>query len=245
MKRVLTILVILFVLTPLLSIETGEQILSKADETLFPQNAEFKWTMTVSNKGERDRTSKFLCWKRGDEKYLFYTISPRSTYGQSSLRIEDTIWMYMPLADETVRTSYRSAFLNSDLSYADIMYNELSRYYDSTILHYDDEKIVLELTAKPDADGYDRIVTEIDKNTYATIKRDYYSKSGQLLKTIVFSDFKFQDSRLKEMTLEVTQPLLPNQKTIAEFFDISIKDNISNRNFTMSYIKNFQTTEKW
>ena len=42
--------------------------------------------------------------------------------------------MYLPLADDTVKTSYKSAFLNSGLSYADVMYNELARYYDATIL---------------------------------------------------------------------------------------------------------------
>lgn len=245
MRKILIILTLIIISIPVFSEVSGIDILEKADKTLFPTNAEFKWTMTVYNSNDRDRTSKFLCWKKGDEKYLFYTISPKSTYGQSSLRIDDTIWMYMPLADETVRTSYRSAFLNSDLSYADIMYNELSQYYDSSILEESEGTVILELRAKPGADGYYRIVTEIDLENYSTLNRKYYSKSGQLLKTIIFSDFEFQGSQLKKMKLEVSQPLLPEQKTVAEFFDIKVKNKISNKNFTLNYIKNFQTTERW
>jgi outer membrane lipoprotein-sorting protein len=178
------------VLTALLAISSlawaeysALEILKKADAVLLPSNAEFNWSMTVRKSGEDDRLERFVCWKKGDLKYLFYRVWPESNYGQAMIRIDNTIWYYLPLADEVLKESYKSAFLDSDLSFADVMYNELALYYDASVIEdVVDGVLTLELRAKPGASGYARIVVRIDGRTYATLKREYYSKLAPCLR---------------------------------------------------------------
>jgi len=216
-------------------------ILKKADAVILPANAEFTWSMTVRKAGEDDRLDRFVCWKKGDLKYLFFHVWPQTNYGQAMIRVDSTIWHYLPLADEVLKESYKAAFLDSDLSFADVMYNELAIYYDATII--DDSKgdtLTLELKAKPGAAGYARIVVTVDRNNLATLKREYYSKNGQLLKVIVFSDLKFSGSRLSAMKLLITQPMLKGQSTIAEFSDIQEKVDVKEQFFSLNYVKAFK-----
>jgi outer membrane lipoprotein-sorting protein len=216
-------------------------ILKKADAVILPANAEFTWSMTVRKAGEDDRLDRFVCWKKGDLKYLFFHVWPQTNYGQAMIRVDSTIWHYLPLADEVLKESYKAAFLDSDLSFADVMYNELAIYYDATIIgDSDGDTLTLELKAKPGAAGYARIVVTVDKNNLATLKREYYSKNGRLLKVIVFSDLKFSGSRLSAMKLLITQPMLKGQSTIAEFSDIQEKGAVKEQLFSLNYVKAFK-----
>jgi hypothetical protein len=246
---------LLFVFAMLLVSSTGftqsnpSEILKISDSTIFPTNAMFDWELNIKRNGEEDQNSEFLCWKKGDLRYFFFTVAPESNYGQSMLRIDSTIWSYLPLADDTIKTSYKSAFLGSDLSYADIMYNELSLYYDAKLLDEDSKIMIngqtedaykLELSAKPGADGYAKIITYIHKKNYATLKRDYYSKSGQLLKEISFSNLVFSGKQIKEMLLTVNQATNRGQTTFAKFYNIKEMKDIAEKYFSLNSIKTFQ-----
>jgi hypothetical protein len=225
------------------------EILKKADAALIPKNASFRWELKVEREGEPLQDNRFLGFKKGDLKYLFYDYYPDSAYGQCHLRIDSAIWMYLPLADDTVKTSYKSAFLNSGLSYADVMYNELARYYDTTIIQAgakvagldgDKDCYALELKAKKGADGYARIVSYIDKGSFLTIRREYFSLSGQRLKEISYGGFELGASAVSAFRLEIANDLDPAQKTSARFWDLKTDDKISEKYFSLNFARTWQ-----
>lgn len=230
-------------------------ILKKADLALIPANAEFRFSLRYSRPGEEDSLDSFLSFKKGDLKYLFFTYAPDSSYGQCHLRIDSTIWTYFPLADESYKSSYKSAFLGSGLSYADVMYNELSRYYDANILErgikvrgLDSESdcVKLELSARKGADGYARIVCSIDSGNFLTLRRDYYTKSGELLKTILFGGFKSASatSGVQAFNLEVTDALDPGAKTFGRFWEMKAVKEVPEKYFSLAFIKTWQPAVK-
>jgi outer membrane lipoprotein-sorting protein len=214
-----------------------------------PKNAEFKWSLVVKRKGEPDKENRFVSFKKGDLKYLFYTYFPASSFGQSHMRIDSTIWIYLPLADDTVKTSYKSAFLNSGLSYADVMYNELSRYYDVKLLDKgvrakgtdaDYECYKLELTAKKGADGYAKIIAYIDMDKYLTVRREYYTLSGQKLKEIAYGGFAFDGKTVSSFSLEIENDLDADEITIAKFWDMKPKPEMPEKYFSLNFAKSWQ-----
>lgn len=224
-------------------------ILTKADGALIPKNASFRWALKVEREGEPVQDNRFLGFKKGDLKYLFYDYYPDSAYGQCHLRIDSAIWMYLPLADDTVRTSYKSAFLSSGLSYADVMYNELARYYDAAILSTDAKAagldgdydcFELELKAKKGADGYARVVSYIDRKSFLTVRREYFSLSGQRLKEISYGGFELGASSVGAFRLEITNDLDPAQKTSARFWDLKVDDKISEKYFSLNFARTWQ-----
>jgi len=228
---------------------SASAILEKADRIFIPRNATFRWELKVEREGEPLQDNRFLGYKKGDLKYLFYDYYPDSSYGQCHLRIDSTIWMYLPLADDTVKTSYKAAFLNSSLSYADVMYNELERYYDSTVLSEDTKAsgldgeydcYELELKAKKGADGYARIVAYIDKTRFLTVRREYFSLSGERLKEISFGGFEFSGSTVSAFKLIVDNDLDQGQKTSAFFWNVEASDSMSEKYFSLNFIRTWQ-----
>jgi outer membrane lipoprotein-sorting protein len=228
---------------------SAADVLAKADLALIPRDASFRWELKVEREGEPLQDNRFLGFKKGDLKYLFYDYYPDSAYGQCHLRIDNAIWMYLPLADDTVKTSYKSAFLNSGLSYADVMYNELARYYEASIVKeettatgLDGEKgcYELELKAKKGADGYARILCFIERGSYLTIRREYFTLSGQRLKEISYGSFEVGDKGMRAFRLEIANDLDPAQKTSARFWGFEIVDKLPEKYFSLNFIRTWQ-----
>jgi hypothetical protein len=225
-------------------------VLKKADFALVPKNAEFRWALRVEREGEPVKENRYLGFKKGDLKYLFYGYYPDSAYGQCHLRIDAAIWMYLPLADDTVKTSYKSAFLGSGLSYADVMYNELARYYDASILARGVPKkdldgterscIELELKARKGADGYARILSYIDESNFLTIEREYFTLQGQRLKSIAYGGFAFEGATVSAFRLSISNDLDPGQKTTARFWDMVSKPDMPEKYFSLNFARTWQ-----
>jgi hypothetical protein len=224
-------------------------ILTRADAALVPKNASFRWSLKVEREGEPTKENRFLAFKKGDLKYLFYTYYPDSAYGQCHLRIDAAIWMYLPMADDTVKTSYKSAFLNSGLSYADVMYNELARYYDASILRRgvvtegldgEHECYELELRAKKGADGYARILSYVDDKSYLTVRREYFSLSGARLKEISYGSFEFAGASIRAFALQIRSDLDPGQKTSARFWNLEPVAQLGEKYFSLNFAKTWQ-----
>jgi|GEM_PF-1291276 len=225
-------------------------VLKKADIALVPRNADFRWALRVEREGEPVKENRFLGFKKGDLKYLFYTYYPDSAYGQCHLRIDAAIWMYLPLADDTVKTSYKSAFLGSGLSYADVMYNELARYYDAKIIERggsrrdldgtDHSCVALELIARKGADGYARILSYIDESSFLTIEREYFTLSGQRLKSIVYGSFEISGRTVTAFRLSIANDLDPGQKTTARFWNLAPKSEMPEKYFSLNFARTWQ-----
>jgi hypothetical protein len=158
--------------------------------------------------------------------------------------------MYLPLADDTVKTSYKSAFLGSGLSYADVMYNELARYYDAGIVARssprkdldgkDHSCAALELTARKGADGYARILSYIDESSFLTIEREYFTLSGQRLKSIVYGGFEFSGKTVSAFRLSIANDLDPGQKTTARFWNLVSKAEMPEKYFSLNFARTWQ-----
>jgi hypothetical protein len=157
--------------------------------------------------------------------------------------------LFRSLADDTVNTSYKSAFLNSGLSYADVMYNELSRYYDARILRrgvpikgIDREASCyeLELVAKKGADGYARILSYVEEGSFLTLRREYFTLSGQRLKEIDYGGFELTGSTVTAFALEISNDLDPGQRTKARFWNLEAKESMPEKYFSLNFARTWQ-----
>jgi len=231
-------------------------ILRKADSVLIPANASFNFSLVVERKGGETKENRFLARKKGDLKYLFYTYRPSASMGICHLRIDATIWEYFPLADSSFATSYKAAFLNSGLSYADVMYNELSRYYDASLVSTramarglgesgtgrgpERECVELELRARKGADGYARIAVYLDPATQLPVLREYYTLSGDMLKEIAYGGFETRGGLVTAFSLEIRTAIDPDETTRARFWNISAEKSMGEQYFSLNYLKTWQ-----
>jgi len=259
MKKLATIFIIQFLFlsnTSLMAID-AQKILYQADKVLIPENARYKMFIEIKENNEVSKY-EFIGYKKGNFRNIFFTIKPVSIYGQSHLRIKDDIWMYFPLADTSIRQRYKSSFIGSGLSYADILYNDLLVNYKiesvKSDYKYNDfrnkqwngrdinslDAIQIKLIIRKGSRGYAKVITYIEKKSLLTIKREYYTLSGDMIKKIYYNNYNFVKSKVDEFEIRIINLLNTNQKTKAKFYNIESQDNIPNHYFTTNFLRTFQ-----
>jgi len=257
-KFVFLIFLTLILTLLLFAQENGSKIMQKADFVLIPRIATYNLKLIDKIEGQDDKINKFKCFKKSDLKYLFFAVFPKTIYGQASLRIDNTIWTYYPLADKMVKESYKSAFLGTGLSYIDVMYNELVNYYEVSIIDsnykYNDKNwnkylpgikekplcYKLLLKAKKGASGYPKAIIYIDKTNFLTIKREYYSLSDEKVKEIYFNNFIFDNQKhITDFSMEVIDLLGQQVITLAYFTKIQVLNSLSDKYFSINFIKTY------
>jgi len=190
-------------------------ILKQSDRKIVPQNCSYKLTMKVIESDGNERVTVMQGYKRGEDKNMLIVEQPAGLKGIIHLRNGNTIWTYYPTIHRSIKTAYKSVFMNSTLSYGDVLSMAFS--YDYNVISSDksgDDMIKFVLKPKPGHKGYARIVILIKADSLLPVKREYYSLSGMLLKSCIFKDFKFNAQGEIEYIKEEFYEPLKSQKTI-------------------------------
>lgn len=240
-KKIFCILLILFSIAPIFSEENAVKLLKEVDYRCIPAIADFNWELKVFYNDGFNSDTKFLAKKNGLSEFMFYTYYPNKSFGNVYLRIEDTIWNYYPMADVVTRTVMRSNILNSNLDYFDVLFDDLIINYTSKIVSEDSKVTCVELNVKDVKmdEFYPKVLLYIDNVNKTPAKREYYSSENKLLKTITFSDFKFENDKIKGFSMKVVNHFDSDKYTTASFKDFVEKDSFEKKYFTIGFLKNW------
>ncbi len=169
---------------------TADQILQKAGDTLFPENFTAQIEMSQHKPGAAANVSKMMMYKRGNDQVRADYIFPTMQAGQRILRKEGQIWMYMPDTKRAIKLSPKQSLGGSDFNNGDLMRLDLVQDYKPTIIEETPEQWVLELKARDRTVSYDMIKYTVSKKDYRSLKQEFYTLSGKMIKTMEFTDFK-------------------------------------------------------
>lgn len=174
----------------------------------------------------------------GSDKSLIYFKEPEDVQGTLFLSVnpekEDAkIWLYLPAlgaVKELISEQERKgSFAGSTFSYEDIGERSMVEDFNAEIikeetLSIEDKKMdcyVLELTAKPGAEvDYPTGKMWVSKNSWLTLKSEYYNKSGNLervIETLKLSKFEGKltaDKMINKNVLEDSSTTITFQKRI-------------------------------
>lgn len=182
-------------------VPTGREILEKVDQNMAADTRIATTKMVIhGRRGSRTVVSK--SWVQGDKKAYTEYLSPAREAGTKMLKLKDSLWMYSPSTDRTIRISghmLRQSVMGSDLSYEDMMEDKiLAEIYAAKITGAEiiDEIDcwIVELTAEEDV-AYQKRKVWVDKERYVPIRQELFAKSGKLLKKMDLTDFKKSDGR--------------------------------------------------
>ena len=168
---------------------TGAEIIEKSDELQTFDSQQSSGTM-IAHDRFGDIKSTFNSWSRGDKEFLLEFTNIEEA-GQKVLRVDDTMYLYDPDAEETIRLSGSAL---KDSLFGDVSYEDVSEGNDTL----DQYNAVLEteelkkgkscykviLTAKKRNAPYHKQVLWINKENYILVYGEYYSKRDVHLKTI-------------------------------------------------------------
>ncbi|RKX65419.1 outer membrane lipoprotein-sorting protein [candidate division TA06 bacterium] len=235
--------VIIVVLFPIFVFSmTANELLKRIDNRHFYSTISYKAIMKIHFANET--LEKHLSiYVKGNEKAYLEIIYPPEERGTRYLKLKDAMWIYFPSADDVIRISghmLRQSMFGSDLSYEDASSSKkLSEYYDAT---YDtsrtnDTMYVLDLIAKEKDASYYRRKVYVSKGSLLIKKMELFAKSGKLLRTMKFENYKKYGSIYVPMKMEVRDEVRKNSYTDIMLFNVKIDVILPSRMFTKSYLR--------
>lgn len=136
----------------------------------------------------------------GDKSLVVFD-EPRDIEGTALLSYAhilepDDQWLFLPALKRVKRISSinkSGSFVGSEFAYEDITGQEFGKYSYRWLREErcgDLECFVVVRRPLYDNSGYSKLVTWYDKNAYRIQRVDYYDRDGELLKTLMLSDYR-------------------------------------------------------
>lgn len=187
----------------------AEQILRKAEEIRNPDlNYAVDFTIHGVSRGAivKERDASYSMIARGKDRTVILMRSPEPLYGALVLMVENRYWMLLPKASKPWELS-GAQMMNGDVATGDLARSNLTRGYTA---HVSGEESLdgeacyrLELEPEVDALRYTRIVYWVAKKGFLPRKIEHYGRTGALLKTVLYGDYRKGALGLRSMRLDI------------------------------------------
>jgi outer membrane lipoprotein-sorting protein len=217
------------------------EIITKFENNYYSQTRQFVAEMTLIKSGVV--SIKYLARITVKDKncMMVRILEPIRHKNTGFLRIQNTIWMYLPDIGKATRSGLRQNMLGSDASNSDVLGVDFSNQYTHTLLGTETMNggtaYVIQLKAKERTSAYDQVKMWIAADSFVALREEFYTVSGKLLRVIENKDLRTVNGYCIAFTTEVTNMLLKGNKTILLLKDVEIGIDIPDRNFTVGYLE--------
>jgi hypothetical protein len=187
----------------------AEQILRKAEEIRNPDlDYAVDFTIHGVSRGAavKERDASYSMLARGKDRTVILMRTPEFLYGALVLMAEDRYWMLLPKASKPWELS-GAQMMNGDIATGELARINLTRGYTASLSGEEtlngEVCFRLELQTENDAARYTRIVYWVAKKGFLPRKLEHYGRTGGLLKTVVYGDYRKGALGLRSMRLDI------------------------------------------
>ena len=236
-------LFLLFICTVSLFALTPHEIIKKVEHNILADSGYSKITMTVTT-SRGDRTMKMESWNRGNDKSFIRILYPLKDRGITFLKIETTMWQYVPKIEKTIKipsSMMMQSWMGSDFTNDDMAKeSSIVKDYDATVTAENAKSYTLTLEPKPDAAVvWGSIVMEVAKEHFVPLKAIYYDEDGVEQRVLVYSDVKAVDGRYLPTVMTLTPSDKRGNKTVVTMEDVDFNAKIDDSRFSKSALKRY------
>lgn len=206
------------------------EILSRSEEIRSPDldyAVDFTLHVTNPNSSWKERRARYTMIAHGKDLSLVLMREPRQFYPGTLLIMRNLYWLIFPKSTKPIQLSARH-ILSGDISNGDLARGNLERHYDVKL---DGEEQIdgrrcwrLELTRTSNVAHYPRIRAWISKRRLRPKRFEYYGRTGALLRTVHYGDYRKTALGVRAMRIEVDTHSRPGEKTTMEFSDLRAVD---------------------
>jgi len=199
---------------------TADQIITRMENMSSPETAVISGRMiTRDNFGTKEST--FTSWAEGDNKSLIEFTSVEEQ-GQKILRVDDSLYVYYPDAQRTIRmqgSALRDSVMGSDYSYEDMTTGDRGILDDYSAELIGTESVNgfdcyrIKLTARARDLPYYMKEIWVDKNLFVYRKMQMFALSGRLLKEVEVREIKKYGPYQVPVTTVMTDKMKRNSST--------------------------------
>lgn len=199
----------------------AQTILDQADKRFYPVEGSMKIYLNAEGMEGR-KEFRLECYKKGSLYQTVVFVSPTINKNNVGMRSGNTIYWKEAKWPKSNIMSYQATFADSTFSFGDILTGDMALYYKANKLEKIKEngKEVYYIVVGPKKEGlYARVDTWIDAKTFDTLKRVYYSASGEKMKSAEYSDIKLEGNTVKGFSVQM-QDFIAESKSSVEIQDI-------------------------
>jgi hypothetical protein len=186
---------------------SAAQILAKAEDVRNPErDYSVDFSIHGVSRGAKpvERDASYSMIASGKDKSLIVTRSPEMLYAASVLMVDDHAWMLLPKASKAWELS-GAQLVNGDVASGDLARTNFVRGWTATLDGEDELAGTpcwrLALTASVASARYPKVVYRIAKKGSLPVQIDFFGRSGTLLKTVRYEDFRKGALGLRSMRL--------------------------------------------
>lgn len=223
-----------FAMTP----EEVHALVERVDRNSAPAQYESDLALRNYGPGGSMTEQQAHVFRKGDRVLIAIT-APAIQRGQAIIRNKDDMWMYLPNSGKVLRIGAREQSMGGEASNTDLLRVDLAKDYSG--VSEGDESIEgvpcckLELRANDRTIAYDRVLYWVRKESELPVKKEFYSLSGRLLKTMYFKDLKSYQGRTRPSFMLIQNEKNRLYKTEIILVDMREVDNLQDFMFTPSY----------
>ncbi len=222
-------------------------LLERVDDLFRGDSSEGRMTMRVKTK-RWEREMVMNVWSQGTERSLVRIESPPKEKGVATLRVENSIWNYLPKVDRTIKipaSMMGASWMGSHLTNDDLV--QSSRYTDDyscelgeDVPASDDDGPRWLITCAPDEDApviWGQVEIEISKSDTLPRTTRFFDDDGELVRTMSYLDVKSLGSRRLPTRVLMVPADEPNEFTEMIYDDLKLDVELSERLFTLQSLK--------
>lgn len=223
--------------------QEANAIVAKSDSIRVPKGSyEFEALVTSFDGEEKKSENGYKAYVKDLDHSLVAYVSPAPERGKSLLMLGDDLWIYLPNVKKPVRIPLQQRLVG-DVSNGDVTRINFANDYNATLAGEANmngvDAYVLDLAAKSDSKTYNKIKYWVAKADYKPVKAEYFTVSGQSLKTCVFSDFRNEAGAVRPMLLTFQDSVIPTKKSTLVLKNMVTK-SFGDNMFTKDYMKTFE-----
>jgi|GEM_PF-6715272 len=219
-----------------------QSLIAHIEQSMFPEIAVSHYKLTHFKKDQVLKTFAFEMSMK-DDKSLLAMNWPATSKHKYLLKSGPNLWMYFSDVRRSIRLSARDSFMGTDANNYDMMQLNLLKDYDIVGFaeaELDGQPVArVELTARPDTEGYAKIVSWISIREKRLMRNDCYSISGALIKTVHYREiFEVGKYRIPSSVL-ITSHVNKDRSTLMEISKVlpKTRGDLKDSMFTLGYLE--------
>lgn len=224
-----------------------KSLIKRAEDQVLGRTFRGKLHMKIE-RPDSLREMEILSWTEGRDKALVKIVEPAKDQGIGNLRLALDLWQYLPKVERLIKIPpslmlqswMGSDFTNDDLVRTSSTYRDYTHQFAGYEMIDGVKTAKIICTPKPNAPVvWGKLEMWIDPVRAVTLRQDFYSEGGELLKSMTGSKIRKFGTHTIASRLEM-KTVKKNTKTTIDYmdatFDAKIDDSVFNQNFLKASI---------
>jgi outer membrane lipoprotein-sorting protein len=222
---------------------TADEIIKKVEHNLQSESGYAEITMVVTT-ARGERTMKMQSWNRGNEKSFIKVLYPLKDRGITFLKIETTMWQYVPKIEKTIKipsSMMMQSWMGSDFTNDDMAKeSSIVKDYYANVSAEDEQKYFLILLPKEDsAVVWGKIVMEVKKKNFVPLSAVYYDEDDVAQRILTYSEVKVFGSHHLPTVMTLVPLKKQGNKTVVIMDEVQFDIEIDDARFSKSALKRY------